>query len=126
MLEKIERHLVFILGIWQIFDGGITILINEFSDTSVISERYFRDYPSKFFVIFGMVLIISGITNILVSKFYIKSYKQTQPKILIWILVQCIFSCMIFDFLGIMCSSIAMVFLIARNKTLKKIIKEEE
>lgn len=124
MSRKFERVLTFILGLWQILDGSITIIFYGI-DNSIVQSKSGELINSEISLsslssIFGMTLICFGIINILVSKFQLKDGKETLKKVAWWFVFQSLFSYFILDIIGILCSIIATIFLLARNKAIKK------
>ena len=86
--RKFERKLVYLLGIWQIIDGLITILFygmphqnhlinnsNILMEEIYILEIYFGNIYN-FIIIFGLFLIGLGLINLILAKKLYTRYKD--------------------------------------------------
>lgn len=130
MKRRIERRLVLIMGGWQIFDGLITIifyglgnqlnLLGGNSDNQVYLEQLNVSYGNIFLFVssFGVMLIGLGISNILLSKKYIKD-DRVHFKIGVYLLIQGLLSYFILDILSLILAMAAGVLLIAKNKSIQ-------
>lgn len=133
MNRRLERNLVRAVGIWQIIDGLITILVygtlKKVSGASLIentSFAYMKAIESVvgsiyiFIGIFGAVLIGIGMFNLVCAKKYIKD-DQVHIKVALWLIMCGLFSYMIMDIISvILCMSAGMIVL-AKNKSIKRL-----
>lgn len=130
MKRGIERKLVLLLGIWQIIDGLITIFfyglykygyqLNTLSDKNEFTDTL----QSSLFTVtntFGILLISLGLINLLISKRYLKD-NQISKKIGIFLVIQSLFSYIIFDLISVILGISSAVIIFAKNKSIKKIL----
>lgn len=128
MKRGIERKLVILLGIWQIIDGLITIFyyglykygyqLNTLSDKNEFTDTL----QSSLFTVtntFGILLISLGLINLLISKRYLKD-NQISRKIGVFLIIQSLFSYIIFDLISVIFGMSSAVIILAKNKSIKK------
>lgn|SRR5699024_7134814 len=128
--RKFERRIVYILGVWQIMDGLITILFygiyqqnNLITNSGIPSEQIYasEDILSSMFIfitVFGLLLIGFGLINLVIAKNYIKD-TIINNKIGIWLLILGVTSYFIMDILSVVLSISAGVIYLAKNKSIK-------
>jgi len=128
--RKFERRIVYILGVWQIMDGLITILFygiyqqnNLITNSGIPSEQIYasEDILSSMFIfitVFGLLLIGFGLLNLVIAKNYIKD-TIINNKIGIWLLILGVTSYFIMDILSVVLSISAGVIYLAKNKSIK-------
>lgn len=130
MNRKRERQLIRIMGIWQILDGLFTIFIYGFyqqnifpgitaaGDTQVSAINAAFGNVFMFVCTFGILLIGSGMINLLISKRYVKD-DQVNVKIGVYLILQGLASYFILDIISLALAMSAGVILLARNKGIK-------
>ena len=130
MSRKKERVLVQVMGVWQILDGVITILLYGLGNTfnlpiiGTANIEYLNElnntYGGIFVLIcsFGIILMGLGMTNIMLGRRYIKDGKE-HFKIGFFILGQGLFSYFIMDVISLVLGIIAGVLILAKNKPIR-------
>ncbi|WP_461219372.1 hypothetical protein [Lapidilactobacillus salsurivasis] len=132
MNRKLERNLVKILGIWQLIDGVITILLYgsyvKISGTKTNSPLNFQTAKAlnavfgslyTFTVIFGVVLIGLGLLNLYFSKTYFRD-SQLSYKLPIYLLCLGILAYFCMDIITVGLAMVAAVVCLAKNKSIKQ------
>ncbi len=132
MKLMMERNLVRLLGIWQIVDGLITIIVYglfkryQFSQLSDLSYQDAKAmdsiFGSTFIVIsiFGTLLIGLGLFNLVVAKRYLND-QEIGKKWIVWLLVVALFSLVVMDIISLVLATVSLAVLMAKNKASKKI-----
>lgn len=136
MNRKTERRLIRIMGIWQILDGLLTIIFyglmpqvgitnseSTFAQLTAISEQF--GSVTIFICTFGTFLIGLGISNLVVSKRYVKN-DQINIKVGVFLIIQGIFSYAILDIISLALAMTAGVILLAKNKGIRNYKKVNE
>ncbi|WP_321383271.1 hypothetical protein [uncultured Enterococcus sp.] len=130
MNRKRERQLIRILGIWQILDGLLTIVVYGFyqqqvfsgvtaaGETQVNAIQAVFGNVFMFVCTFGTLLIGLGLINLVISKRYIKD-NQVNVKIGVYLILQGLLSYFILDIISLALAMSAGVILLARNKGIK-------
>lgn len=130
MSRKRERMLMKIMGIWQIIDGLITILFygiyQEFfahHSTSSFSTQYNGMnalFGNAFLFIcgFGTLLIGLGLFNLIASQKYVRD-DEVIRSIGVVLVIQALFSYLIFDVISLVLGMSAAVILLAKNKSIR-------
>lgn len=127
MNRKLERNLIKGMGIWQIIDGLITIIIYGFYFQKIIpnglqiNEKFSNTYGSSLFILtcsFGTLLIGLGLINVMISHKYIKD-DVVIKKNAYFIFTQSIFSYFVVDYISLVLSITSVVLLLAKNKSIK-------
>ncbi len=138
MNRKWERTLIRILGIWQIIDGLITILVygtyKKFQSAVLIQQaapeklKAIESISGSLYMvicIFGILLIGFGLFHSVCAKKYVKD-DEVQMKMAIWFLACGLFSYFVMDLLSlVLCMSIS-ILLFAKNKSIGKIKKQQK
>ncbi|WP_317914654.1 hypothetical protein [Carnobacterium maltaromaticum] len=121
-----------LLGIWQIVDGLITIIVYglfkryQFSQLSDLSYQDAKAmdsiFGSTFIVIsiFGTLLIGLGLFNLVVAKRYLND-QEIGKKWIVWLLVVALFSLVVMDIISLVLATVSLAVLMAKNKASKKI-----
>lgn len=130
--RKNERTLFRIVGIWQVIQGVFTILyysiMNRMSTVSSLHHLLNSDYDTVLIMaiinIFGSLMIGLGIFNLVVSKNYMKDSSLTKTGY--WILLNSIFSYLIFDIISLVFGMSALVIYFAKNKSIRQYSGEYE
>ncbi|MHC5269840.1 hypothetical protein ACYSNO_11800 [Enterococcus sp. LJL98] len=130
MKRGIERKLILALGIWQIIDGLVTIFYYGlykfgFQLQGSAKENVLTDtMQSSLFTLtttFGILLITLGIANFVVSQRYLKD-NRVNKKTGYFLIIQALFSYVIFDLISVVISMSAAVILLSKNKSIKKMM----
>lgn len=128
MSRSVERKLIMIMGVWQIIEGLITIFYyglykygwNLGNQSSV--DNISKAIHSNLFTVtttFGILLISLGLINFLISHRYLKD-NQIHKKIGIYLIIQVVFSYIVFDLISVVLGVSAAVILLSKNKSVKK------
>ena len=130
MTRKLERRLTYLVGIWQIIDGVITILFygthirNQASNIEGLSYGYAKGMNSIFGSIysligtFGILLIGLGLLNLYFAKQHLKD-DAISYKVPFWLIGVGIFSYFIMDIPSLILCMSAGVIALSKNKSLK-------
>ena len=131
MSRKLERTLVKGMGIWQIIDGLITVIIYGFYYQKIlpnnlqINGRDMSAYGSSMFILtcsFGTLLLGLGLINLVISNKYIRD-DQVMKRIAYFILLQAVFSYFVVDYISLVLSIASGVLLLAKNKSIQMSVK---
>ncbi len=131
MTRKLERRLVLIGSIWQITSGLLTIFLyasyikseglktshNSIATLEAVQSVFGSLY--MFSVSFGMLFVILGIINIILSK-TLKDDK-TEVKKPIWFIFLGLASYFVMDILGSLMFLSAGILALAKNKSISKL-----
>lgn len=133
MSRRLERNLVRIVGVWQIIDGLITILVygtlkkvggaNLIENTSFAYMKAMESIVGSIYIfigIFGAALIGLGMFNLVCAKKYIKD-DQVHVKVALWLLICGAFSYIIMDIVSVILCMSAGLIILAKNKSIKQL-----
>lgn len=131
MSRKFERVAVFIVGIWQIVVGFITIYLyaNRYKQSSlegmefsIIQEKAIQSFESNLYIFtvsLGLLYVLMGVINIYLSRKIID--QSVQRKIPFILIIMGIVSYLLMDIVsGILCLSTG-VLALSKNKLMKQI-----
>lgn len=131
MSRKFERVAVFIVGIWQIIVGFITIYLyaNRYKQSSltemefsIVQEKAIQSFESNLYIFtvsLGLLYVLMGVINIYLSRKIID--QSVQRKIPFILIIMGIVSYLLMDIVsGILCLS-AGVLALSKNKLMKQI-----
>ncbi|MDN4525930.1 hypothetical protein [Fictibacillus fluitans] len=131
MNRKLERKLVAIGSIWQIFSGLLTIFAygsyikskgSSIQDTSFAQMKAMQSLFGSlysFTVTFGMFFVILGIFNL----YLVRSLKDDVVEVRrsVWFLVLGVSSYFLMDFIGAVLFLSAGILALAKNKTISRL-----
>lgn len=133
MSRRLERNLVRIVGVWQIIDGLITILVygtlkkvggaNLIENTSFAYMKAMESIVGSIYIfigIFGAALIGLGMFNLVCAKKYIKD-DQVHVKVALWLLICGAFTYIIMDIVSVILCMSAGLIILAKNKSIKQL-----
>ncbi|WP_226793424.1 hypothetical protein [Bacillus sp. B1-b2] len=133
MSRRLERNLVRIVGVWQIIDGLITILVygtlkkvggaNLIENTSFAYMKAMESIVGSIYIfigIFGAALIGLGMFNLVCAKKYIKD-DQVHVKVALWLFICGAFSYIIMDIVSVILCMSAGLIILAKNKSIKQL-----
>lgn len=128
--RKTERRLIKVMGIWQIIDGMITILYygiyqqmtgaeylkGAFAEVCAINDMFGNVFI--LISVFGMLLIVLGMLNLLFALRYVKD-SQVHIGIGIVLIIEAVISYFMLDIISMVLGMSAGVILLARNKSIQ-------
>lgn len=132
MSRKLERQLTKWLGIWQIIDGLITIIIYgthvrltgikgtgvlDFQTANALNSIFGSMY--MFIVTFGVLLIGIGLFNVYLGKTFLRDNVITY-KMPIYLLVVGILSYACMDIISVALAIVSGIVALSKNKALKE------
>ncbi|KLV28247.1 hypothetical protein CHH55_01255 [Niallia circulans] len=133
MNRKLERNLVRIVGVWQIIDGLITILLygtlkkvegaRLAEDSAFVYMKAMESYVGSVYIfigMFGALLIGLGLINLVCAKKYMID-DQVHVKVAVWLFVCGALSYIIMDIISLVLCMSAGILVLAKNKSIRKI-----
>lgn len=136
MMEKIsrrnERILFRIVGVWQLLQGLFTLLYYSIFNRAGTSSTVYAFLNSQhdtvlvmtIINIFGSLLIGLGIINLVVVRNYMKDTSLTRTGY--WIMINSIFSYIIFDMISLVFGMSALVIYFAKNKSIRQFLAVQD
>lgn len=114
MNRKMEKILVRIGAIWNIFTGSMTlfyyrswleqnVLIEQITDdASLFIERFYHQHIQTFVMVYGMIFILIGVIHFYLSNQFDKQKHVTSHKIPIWLFMWSLISFFTVDVIGVL------------------------